>query len=46
MSWKGLFGRRPKDAEITEEIQSHLRLAIQDRVDRGESPRQAHPGRT
>ena len=41
MWWKRLFRQRPKDAEITEEIHSHLRMAIQDRIDRGESPRQA-----
>ena len=38
---KRLFSRRPKEAEIDEEIQSHLRMAIQDRVERGESPQQA-----
>ena len=41
MWWKRLFRQRPKDAEITEEIHSHLRMAIQDRIGRGESPRQA-----
>lgn len=40
-NWKHLFGRRPEDAEIHEEIESHLRMAIQDRIDRGESPQQA-----
>jgi predicted permease len=41
VQWKRLFGRRPKDAEIDEELASHLRMAIQDRIDRGESPQQA-----
>lgn len=41
MPWKRLFPHRPKDAEIQEEIQSHLRMAIQDRIDRGEPPQQA-----
>jgi predicted permease len=41
MEWKRLFARRPKDADINEEIESHLRMAIQDRIDRGESPQQA-----
>jgi predicted permease len=41
MQWKRLFSRRPKDAEIDEELESHLRMAIQDRIDRGESPQQA-----
>jgi putative ABC transport system permease protein len=33
--------RRQQDAQLDEELQSHLDLAIQDRVDRGESPEQA-----
>jgi putative ABC transport system permease protein len=33
--------RRRQDAQLDEELQSHLDLAIQDRVDRGESPEQA-----
>ncbi len=41
MSWKQWFSRRPQDAEIHEEIQSHLRMATQDRIDRGELPQQA-----
>src|SRR3954454_2947694 len=32
----GWFGRR-RDAEIDEELASHMRLAIADRVDRGEA---------
>jgi predicted permease len=41
MDWKRLLGRRQKEAEIDEEIQSHLRMAIQDRIERGDSPQQA-----
>src|SRR5687768_14687647 len=33
--------RRRQDAQLDEELQSHLDLAIQDRVDRGEPPEQA-----
>ena len=35
-----LFGRR-RDEELDEELQSHLRMAIRDRVDRGEAPEEA-----
>ena len=41
MGWKRLLSQRPKDEEIDEEIRIHLDMAIQDRIDRGESPRQA-----
>ncbi len=33
--------RRRQDADLDDELQSHLRMAIQDRIDRGESPEQA-----
>ena len=33
--------RRRQDAQLDEELRSHLELAIQDRIDRGESPGQA-----
>jgi hypothetical protein len=33
--------RRHQDGELDEELQSHLRMAIQDRIDRGQSPEQA-----
>ena len=33
--------RRRQDAQLDEELRSHLDLAIQDRIDRGESPEQA-----
>jgi predicted permease len=36
-----VFGRRPADGEIDEELQAHLEIAIQERMERGESPRQA-----
>jgi putative ABC transport system permease protein len=32
---------RPKDSEIDEEIESHLQMAISDRIARGESPAEA-----
>ncbi len=32
---------RRQDADLDDELQSHLRMAIQDRIDRGESPEQA-----
>ena len=41
MQWTRFLRRRPKDIEIDEELQSHLRMAIQDRIDRGESSEQA-----
>ena len=41
MEWRRLLSRRPNDAEIDEEIRAHLEMAIQDRIDRGESPREA-----
>ncbi len=33
--------RRRQDQELEEELQGHLRMAIRDRVERGESPQQA-----
>ena len=39
MKWP--LWRRRQDADLSEELRSHLELAIQDRVDRGESPEQA-----
>jgi predicted permease len=36
-----LFGWGRKDADIEDEIKSHLQLAIQDRIDRGQSPDEA-----
>jgi len=37
--WRRLFENRERD--LDEEIRSHLRMAIQDRIDRGESPQAA-----
>src|SRR2546429_9888641 len=39
MSWRGVFSRRKDD--VDEEIASHIEMSIRDRVDRGESPKQA-----
>src|SRR5262249_22809006 len=36
-----LFRRRPTDAEIDEELRTHVRLAIDDCVARGQSPDEA-----
>jgi len=37
MSWVGrLFGKREREEELAEELQSHLKMAAQDRVERGE----------
>jgi hypothetical protein len=38
--WR-LFDRRRRDQELNEEIQSHLAMAIRDRIERGEDPREA-----
>src|SRR5205085_5741048 len=35
--WLARFRRR-RDEEIDEELESHLRMAIQDRIERGEPP--------
>jgi len=36
-----LRGWRRRDEELDEELRSHLRMAVRDRVDRGESPEEA-----
>jgi hypothetical protein len=41
MIWRDLFGRRKDDVDIEEEIESHLQLAVQDRIERGQSPQEA-----
>jgi putative ABC transport system permease protein len=41
MAWSDLFTRRRKDADIDEEIRSHLALAAQDHLERGQSADQA-----
>ena len=38
ISW---FGRKRRNAQLEEELQAHLAMAAQDRVQRGESPREA-----
>ncbi len=43
MKWREIFGRR-RDEEITEEIEAHLRMAAQDRIEQGESPEDARYG--
>ena len=35
------FKRRITDADIDDELRSHLTLAIQERIDRGQSPDEA-----
>ncbi len=40
MRWLWPF-RRPQDEELDEEIQAHLRMAEQDRIERGETPEAA-----
>ena len=35
------MGRRRKNRELDQEIEAHLRMAIQDRIERGESPEEA-----
>jgi predicted permease len=39
--WERLFRRRKREEELDEEVQSHLRMAAQEHVERGESPQQA-----
>src|SRR5215210_2821138 len=39
-----LWRRRRREEELDEEIRSHLRMAVRDRVDRGETPEQAEAG--
>jgi predicted permease len=41
MTWRDPFGWRKKDADIEDEIESHLLLAIEDRIERGQPPRDA-----
>src|SRR4030088_1528682 len=38
MRWmSGLFGRRKREKELEEEVRSHLKMAAQERVERGEA---------
>jgi putative ABC transport system permease protein len=39
--WDRLFRRQKSDSELDEELQTHLRLAAEDRVAHGEPPKQA-----
>jgi predicted permease len=39
--WKQLFRQKPNGEDLDDEVRSHLRMAEQDRVERGESPEQA-----
>jgi hypothetical protein len=39
--WDRLFRRQQRDEELDEEVQAHLQMAAQERVERGESPEQA-----
>src|SRR6266481_528539 len=42
MSWlDGFFGRRKREKELTEEVQSHLEMAAQERAERGEKKGEA-----
>jgi hypothetical protein len=41
MSWRDDLDPDARDREITDELEAHLRMAIQDRIDRGESPEAA-----
>jgi predicted permease len=41
MRWRDLLGHRNPAADLDEEIDTHLRMAIQDRIERGESPQHA-----
>jgi predicted permease len=40
--WNWLFRRRRREEELDEEVQGHLRMAAQERMEQGESPEQAH----
>src|SRR6267143_662564 len=42
MSWlSGLFGRRKREKELDEEVQSHLEIAARERVERGDTAKEA-----
>ncbi len=45
MSRRWFFARRGQGLrDLNEEIEAHLRMAVRDRVERGESPEQARAG--
>ncbi|MGO8732338.1 MAG: ADOP family duplicated permease [Terriglobia bacterium] len=39
--WDWLFHRRKREEELDEEVQSHLRMAVQERMEQGETAEQA-----
>ena len=39
--WDWLFHRRQREEELDEEVQSHLRMAAQERMEQGETAEQA-----
>jgi hypothetical protein len=39
--WDWLFHRRRRDEELDEEVQAHLRMATQERMEQGETAEQA-----
>ena len=39
--WDWLFRRRQREEELDEEVRAHLRMAAQDRMEQGETARQA-----
>jgi len=40
--WNWLFRRRAREEELDEEVQAHLRMAAQERMEQGETGEQAH----
>ena len=43
--WDWLFHRRRREAELEEEVQAHLRMAAQERMEQGETAGQTRQGR-
>ena len=39
--WNWLFHRKAREEDLEEEVQAHLRMAAQERVEKGETPEQA-----
>ncbi len=39
--WNWLIHRKKREAELDEEVQAHLCMAAQERMERGESPEQS-----
>ncbi len=42
MPWKALFRRKQREQELDDEINLHLAMETQQRIERGESPKDAH----